>query len=371
MQLSFLIGFVASISLLNFFDIAYSRTRKKPRPKNKNCSNLGEIFVQKNFDGTNCPMETWMEAFRMVDPSPAKNIINIGFNKGYNFALWASLWVPSANVNVQTWFTALKELGVDDCGICNDCKFRIEDTQKYRNGSSKYIESIPRTLVMVGVELNKKNLILINQVSNKFQMLPPIKRNVHIHMVLAAAANTNGKIWIHRCESGSEVCAIASQKETAGKTAIELRREFNFIPVVTVDQLVNDLITQDVLIPYRITKFKSKKNIRIDILFVDTEGYDFSVIAGASESLHQGLIRMLVFEYHRVGQWNSTSLHNVVHDLANMNYDCYFEGQGRLWKLTGCWSSAYEIRKWSNVMCLRRGNIWHRVAERKFRVYIG
>ncbi len=50
------------------------------------CSTLAKAFINHNFDGSNCPQESWMEVFRAVDPNPSKNMINIGFNKGYNFA---------------------------------------------------------------------------------------------------------------------------------------------------------------------------------------------------------------------------------------------------------------------------------------------
>eukprot|EP00607_Mallomonas_marina_P008161 CAMPEP_0182423450 /NCGR_PEP_ID=MMETSP1167-20130531/9466_1 /TAXON_ID=2988 /ORGANISM="Mallomonas Sp, Strain CCMP3275" /LENGTH=296 /DNA_ID=CAMNT_0024602457 /DNA_START=212 /DNA_END=1102 /DNA_ORIENTATION=- len=292
-------------------------------------------------------------------------MINIGFNKGYNFALWSSLWVPSAKVNVETWYAELKRMGIDDCGICHDCELRINEDPRNRTRKTR---AIPETLVMVGVDLNMKNLGIIKSISQRFNVELPTKRNVHIHSVLAAASDRDGKIWIPRCSWGSEVCSIASVEDTSMLSASELRKSYQLVPMVTVDSLVTDLIEKQVLRPYRKTRFKRRSNIRIDVLLIDTEGYDVSVIDGATESLRAGMVRMMVFEYHRAGLWNSTSLEHVVTKLSQLQYDCYFEGQGQLWKLTGCWDAEFEIRRWSNVMCLRRGNIWHKVAERRFRV---
>ena len=45
-------------------------------------------------DGSRCPRETWLEAMASVDELPTKLFLNIGFNKGYNFAVWANLFAP-------------------------------------------------------------------------------------------------------------------------------------------------------------------------------------------------------------------------------------------------------------------------------------
>lgn len=336
------------------------------------CSSLARAFVNHSFDGSNCPQESWMEVFRAIDPQPNKNMINIGFNKGYNFAMWSSLWVPSANVNVQTWYDALKELGVNDCGICNDCKLRInnEDFRTgHRRNNTRSTLSMPPTLVMVGVDLNQKNLGLIQKISERFDVQTLEKRNVHVHTILAAASDRNGKVWIPQCPHGSEVCSIAPAENVNTMSLQELRKLYQVVPMVTVDSLVEDLIKSKVLKPFRKTRRRSARSTRVDILLIDTEGNDVSVIEGATRSLRSGMVRMLIFEYHRQGQWSKTSLESVVSKLSRFKYDCYFEGQARLWKLTDCWDAAYEIRRWSNVMCLRRGNVWHQVAERRFRVH--
>lgn len=33
-----------------------------------------------------------------------------------------------------------------------------------------------------------------------------------------------------------------------------------------------------------------------------------------------------------------------------------------------CWDDLYEIHSWSNVLCVRRGDIWHKVAKHKYAV---
>jgi hypothetical protein len=54
-----------------------------------------------------------------------------------------------------------------------------------------------------------------------------------------------------------------------------------------------------------------------------------------------------------------------VQELDGFGYDCFFEGQSRLWRITGdCWDSLYEFHKWSNVMCLLRTDIWMKSIHR-------
>lgn len=138
----------------------------------------------------------------------------------------------------------------------------------------------------------------------------------------------------------------------------ERRRQFDAVPILSVDRLIQNITS-------------SNTKPIVDILLIDAEGSDAEVIRSADISLRNGLIRMLVFEYHSECPWGRTSLKAVVGRLsaASYSYDCYFEGTGRLWKLTdGCWHDLYEIRQWSNVMCLLRGDIWHTIAEAQFRV---
>jgi FkbM family methyltransferase len=101
---------------------------------------------------------------------------------------------------------------------------------------------------------------------------------------------------------------------------------------------------------------------RIDILFIDVEGYDALVIDGGAQLLGSAWdtgrgARWLVFEYHSVGMWPKRSLKDVVAKLDTWGYDCYFAGnRDPLTRLTGCWDDVFEIRHLSNIVCANRND---------------
>ena len=102
---------------------------------------------------------------------------------------------------------------------------------------------------------------------------------------------------------------------------------------------------------------------RVDVLMLDTEGNDPKVISGSELLLKNKDVRALLFEYHRNGQWETVKLRGVVEQVAQYGYDCYWQGQARLWPITGCWHDNYEFHNWSNVICLLREDPWHAAVQ--------
>lgn len=70
---------------------------------------------------------------------------------------------------------------------------------------------------------------------------------------------------------------------------------------------------------------------------------------------------MLSFEYHSVGLWKNLSLKAVVALLDDVGYDCWFQGQRRLFRITGCYVPQWETKAWSNVVCANRRDSYHSV----------
>eukprot|EP00543_Licmophora_paradoxa_P011052 CAMPEP_0202476622 /NCGR_PEP_ID=MMETSP1360-20130828/93515_1 /ASSEMBLY_ACC=CAM_ASM_000848 /TAXON_ID=515479 /ORGANISM="Licmophora paradoxa, Strain CCMP2313" /LENGTH=1218 /DNA_ID=CAMNT_0049103835 /DNA_START=54 /DNA_END=3708 /DNA_ORIENTATION=+ len=90
----------------------------------------------------------------------------------------------------------------------------------------------------------------------------------------------------------------------------------------------------------------------IDVLLIDVEGYDFLVLKEGKDTLSR--TRYLEFEYHGIGPWVDQKLEDAVSFLDDLGFTCYFLGQGRLFRLTGCWIDNFEIHRWSNVGCVHR-----------------
>ena len=91
-------------------------------------------FNKKKYDGSNCPTEGWFEVMRDSDIKRKNNgiFINIGFNKGYNFANWMNLYAPWTGVTPLLWFNYLQskynmEDSKEPCGICNECHVTFKE----------------------------------------------------------------------------------------------------------------------------------------------------------------------------------------------------------------------------------------------------
>ena len=99
----------------------------------------------------------------------------------------------------------------------------------------------------------------------------------------------------------------------------------------------------------------------VDILKIDTEGFDPAVIKGAWRALSTGKVGILYFEYHSVGVWGATRLEDVARDLSEVHFACYLDGQPTLARLdAGCWdSSIFEFHAWSNVVCVHTEALPH------------
>ena len=98
----------------------------------------------------------------------------------------------------------------------------------------------------------------------------------------------------------------------------------------------------------------------VDILKIDTEGFDPAVIKGARKSLSAAKVSILYFEYHHINLWASTNLEDVVKELSAMSFACYLDGQPTLTRLDAlCWDPSYEFKHWSNVVCVNMVTVPH------------
>lgn len=89
---------------------------------------------------------------------------------------------------------------------------------------------------------------------------------------------------------------------------------------------------------------------------IDTEGHDPIILRAMEPVLAAKLVDMVVFEFHHLEGWKTTTLEEVVAWLEALDYDSYLIGDFRLYKLSsGCWRSGYGTKYWSNVLVMRRG----------------
>eukprot|EP00978_Attheya_sp_CCMP212_P011920 scaffold29623_cov46-Attheya_sp.AAC.2 len=100
-----------------------------------------------------------------------------------------------------------------------------------------------------------------------------------------------------------------------------------------------------------VENFVQSTSSPINILSIDVEGFDFDVIFGASSKILDR-VEYLEFEYNWMGSWGKQHLFDAVKLLDDHDFTCYWAGVDRLWRLTDCWLSYYDMRTWSNVACV-------------------
>lgn len=268
-------------------------------------------------------------------------LINIGFNKGYNFAVWLNTFT-SLNVSSSVWYDYLqkwksmnnKVVNQVDCGNCNDCKF----TYNIRNINTNRIR-------FIGIDLNKQNVELVSGVFSSLNTTGQLK-GVSVQLLHAAGGPRPGVLRIPKCPPGNELCRIPdSVNETSSN--------FDNVQVVTVDNIIRN-----------ISSFDGRRKI-VDILMVDTEGHDALILEGASHHIRQQAIRCIIFEYHFLKPWLTMRLESTIEFLRAHKYVCFLQGQKRLWPISGSfWNPLYEFHYWSNVMCIHENDKWlDRVSE--------
>ena len=99
---------------------------------------------------------------------------------------------------------------------------------------------------------------------------------------------------------------------------------------------------------------KADKSDPINMLSIDVEGFDGDVLLGATEEVLKR-VEYLEFEYNWMGSWKKQHLYDIVEMLdASADMTCYWSGVDRLWRITECWMSYFDIHMWSNVACVNR-----------------
>ena len=94
----------------------------------------------------------------------------------------------------------------------------------------------------------------------------------------------------------------------------------------------------------------SNANQNINVLLIDTEGYDFDVLKGAEKTLER--VEYLEFEFSSAPRWMEFGLIDVIDYMDEKGFTCYWAGWKKLWRITGCWQKHFAKHQWSNVACV-------------------
>lgn len=314
-------------------------------------------FTATRLDNSQCPREDWLALMAAADPSSDKILMNVGFNKGYNFAVWMNVFMPWTNVTSAVWLDHIcpKEADrVDCCGVCNDCKAEFPAVSTALR--------VQQQLTFIGVELNARNIDKVGTTMSKL-LQERAPSGVRLFTYRTAVSDGPGNLTISSCPFGEEGCSITQHmSRSPGRTSVAMD---------SIDNLMTRFRSEQpaYLLEHHHEKLASttdsnRKRYLIDLLMIDVEGNDPLALRGCQQLLEQKNIRAVIFEYHFKLPWGGIALGTVSSGLEQQGFDCYFQGQGRLWPITaGCWSGRYEVHKWSNVMCLQRGDSWHAAVQ--------
>ena len=117
------------------------------------------------WDNSNCGGADYLSAMHKADPAVNKLFVNIGFNKGLNFAEYVSYWQPWYHIDAKKWADISK--GIEKDAMPYHCPLPISTNFAERSKESPIIthgltDQIRPTFV--GVDLNKFNVHFVKQV---------------------------------------------------------------------------------------------------------------------------------------------------------------------------------------------------------------
>ncbi|CAF3635852.1 unnamed protein product [Adineta steineri] len=291
--------------------------------------NQGKVYqeeLRRNALWTACYAEDYIIQLYLADLGTTRErrklLFDVGSNKGYVLAAWKSIWSPQNGVNQRSLGKYLSEkLLLSDCGVCNDCNEPLLSTKV---NISRHMN--------VSVEIHAFE----PQLSN-YGILHQVQKwtnDTYLYVHNLAISNHTGTAVLLKCGRGGEACGLTVEKNLTDT------ERFLLVNVTTLDTFVQK---------FQITEI-------IDILKIDTEGYDPLVLTGANLIFKRQQIRLLIFEHHHVGFWASIHLRDVVENLDSKGYTCYMFGKTGLIRITRCWSSLFAEKRWSNVLCVLRND---------------
>lgn len=279
---------------------------------------------------SNCYASPWLQELHQVDPAPEKVFVDVGCNTGVEAVNWLDLW--EMNGLTEKWRSALSTTGIN-AGACG------QNTVTNMAAATSFVKPALTKGKVLCIEAMKVNADLLNSVNNAV-----FGQNSPVEVIYKAASDRLGTVDFPANGTGAEHRGINNLMNIGNDIHVDM---------TTVDTLV------------------AERGIsRVDVLTVDTEGHDPAVLRGAKQTLLN--TRFVQFEVHEdlaTTEWGRSTMLNVLTELGNVGFDCYWPGNdGSLLKLTGCWSqteqSRYHPLGWSNVVCAKRSDAFHSVLEK-------
>ena len=260
--------------------------------------------------------------------------ISIGCNKGFDAINTFRMGIFDASINKSVWNLAMTNNGTDTLheNVCNQ-------------NAPEDIFQIPQPDSSDAVSSNNQK----EPPQGEMHCVEPMP--VTYKMLSRSAEN------LGYAQKGFKVTHAAVSKQSGemlfpstGKVGIENQG------LATCQKNKDKCVTVPV---YSLKEFveknvKADKSEPINILSIDVEGFDGDVLLGATDEV-LNRVEYLEFEYNWMGSWEKQHLYDIIEMLdATASMTCYWAGVERLWRITECWMSYFDIRTWSNIACVNR-----------------
>mmetsp|Transcript_9652 Transcript_9652/g.22323 ORF Transcript_9652/g.22323 Transcript_9652/m.22323 type:complete len:324 (-) Transcript_9652:93-1064(-) len=290
---------------------------------------------------SNCPSDKWHDAIAPLIARPHMLMLNVGANKGYNLLEFMQRYTATALTH-HDWHSLLRDASppckLQCCGVCIVCR-RARAPQR---------ASVVRPQLHA-FELQPSNALMLQQMSNMSRV--PFS----VHGV--AASNETGFVYTQDVASRPGYESTGASRQRLKRRSIERR-------AIALDDFLGGQCSERADIPCLSPDAIEKAGGRVQLVSIDTEGWDALVLHGLRRSLAAQRIDVVEFEYSRAWKVSlgESALQDTLAWLDSLGYTCFWQGnQGSLAQASGgCWLPDFYTRishRWSNLVCTARTDI--------------
>lgn len=265
--------------------------------------------------------------------------ISVGCNKGYDALDIFRMGTFDRNLKKADWKSQMDtRIAKSRCGQDKSPSFEVDERIKIpRRGQMHCIEPILSTIARL------KSVSARTGYERK-----------GFNVVYAALDDRNwtAKMPFNK-KLGSEENGLDEDCNSPTANQKDCEKETTEVDVMTLQQYVSKNVPD---------------SSPIHVLHIDVEGYDANVILGAGKDILER-VEFLQFEYNWKAAWKLHHLVDIIDLLDENEFTCYWAGKDqRLWRITGCFMLYYDIKVWSNIVCVnrRRNQALQQKMERVF-----
>lgn len=278
---------------------------------------------------TSCQEATWLWNHLLSNQNETETFLAlfVGCNKGFDAVDIARLGTNQLAFSKQEWISKFRKLS-DSKAVCST----DQRDNHHSIATNNHRKIVKRRGELHCIEPAQKTVELLQNVAREMNLL-----EYGFKIKNAAISNFTGSIPFVQSSiyAGVEFLSIESCHRK------RFKRDCKSIPVYSLDDYMRHFVSSSGL---------------VDVLSIDAEGYDFSVLQGGTLSLKR--TKYLEFEVLNNGPWLEHGVTEAI-ELLQEHFYCYLAGKGRLYRMTDCYSEPalqelYNRNYWSNVACVNK-----------------